>query len=82
MIVNGKDDLFAPKETYCEMNTIKNRLIQIAAAGGLIPITTPNDVKDPLPPLNPAKIGNICPTTARIPVNTLTLACWNYPLIN
>lgn len=40
---------------------------QAMAATGTNPITIPNVVKTPFPPLNPAKIVHICPTTAENP---------------
>jgi len=64
----------APSDTKrVERNTIKKISIEIAAARGKIPITTPRDVATPLPPLNPANRGNKCPVTAKKaqPIRTL-----------
>ena len=48
-------------------NTIKNTPNTITLVIGVKQMTMPKIVATPFPPLNPAKIGNTCPTKAAIP---------------
>jgi hypothetical protein len=48
-------------------NTIKNTSKDKEEATGRMQITIPKIVATPLPPLNPAKTGKICPNKAATP---------------
>lgn len=63
-----------PKDTYLVINnTTKNIPNAPKAAWKCKAKTKPNKVAIPLPPLNPAKTGKICPMTAAKPKANLTL---------
>ena len=51
-------------ETYPKLNRTIIKIPRAINAGiGINPKPTPSNVATPLPPLNPANIGNICPNT-------------------
>ena len=51
-------------ETYPKVNNTIVKIPRAIKAGiGINPNPTPNNVATPLPPLNPANTGKICPTT-------------------
>ena len=57
------------RETYLVKNkTSKKTPTQLAAITGCMASIIPNNVATPLPPLNCAKTGKTCPSTADKPI--------------